>query len=135
MLDSKLIRNDAQAVSEQLKSRGFILDVGQFHALEDKRKTLQMKVQELQSERNAHAKTVGQAKASGKDISSLLKTVNQLGDDLKATEELFNAVQLELNTFLAQIPNIPHASVPIGKSEKDNVIVRTWGEPLSLIHI
>jgi seryl-tRNA synthetase len=129
MLDPKLIRNDIQFVADQLKKRGMTLDVARITALEDQRKSLQIKTQDLQNERNLHAKKVGQAKAAGQDIDVILKEVNELGDSLKVTEEQLNQIQSELNAILMQIPNITHASVPEGKSEEDNQLVRTWGEP------
>jgi seryl-tRNA synthetase len=129
MLDPKLIRNDLQTVATKLKKRGLTLDLALINSLEEQRKSLQTKLQELQSERNSQAKAVGQAKASGKDINELLKQVKDLGDLLKATEEKFEQVQNELNDYLARIPNIPHDTVPEGKSEDDNQLIRTWGEP------
>jgi seryl-tRNA synthetase len=132
MLEPKLLRQNAQEIASHLKNRGFALDVERFHSLEEKRKLLQVMVQEFQSQRNAHAKSVGQAKAAGKDIGELMAEVEQLGQQLKASEGELEQVQLALNAFLAQIPNLPHESVPIGKSEADNVVVRSWGEPTKL---
>ena len=129
MLDPKLIRNDLETIAAQLKKRGVTLDVARINALEEQRKSLQTKTQELQNERNVRSKAIGAAKASGKNTDDLLKEVNSLGDSLKATEEQFNVIQAELNTYLEQLPNIPNASVPDGKSEEDNIVIRTWGEP------
>jgi seryl-tRNA synthetase len=129
MLDPKLIRSDLQAVADRLKKRGISLDVARLDALEEQRKSLQIKTQDLQNERNVRSKAVGQAKAAGKNVEDILKEVKDLGDSLKATEEQFNAVQAELNDYLARLPNLTHESVPVGKSEDDNVVIRTWGEP------
>src|SRR5438477_12030766 len=128
MLDPKLIRNDIQLVAEQTKKRGIILNAERILALEEQRKSLQIKTQELQSERNSHAKKVGQAKAAGQDVTTLLKEVAHLGDSLKVTEEKLNLIQQELNSHLDLIPNFTHPSVPAGKSEADNQLVRIWGE-------
>lgn len=129
MLDPKLFRSDMTVVAEQLQKRGVILDVARLNALEEQRKALQIKTQDLQSERNANAKAVGQAKASGKNVDELLSQVNELGTSLKVAEEQLNQIQQELNVYLSLIPNIPHESTPVGKSEEDNQVVRTWGEP------
>ena len=129
MLDPKLIRNDLQTVADQLARRGVTLDVPRLNALEEQRKLLQVKMQDLQNERNVRSKAVGQAKASGKNVDDILKEVKDLGDSLKATEEQFEKVQTELEDYLALVPNIPHESVPMGKSEEDNQLVRSWGEP------
>lgn len=129
MLDPKLIRNNPEAVAQELKKRGMQFDISKMLALEEQRKVFQTKLQDLQNERNVHSKAVGQAKAQGKNVDDLLAKVKDLGDTLKATEEKFNEVQSELNYFLAMIPNMPHASVPEGKSEADNQVIRTWGKP------
>lgn len=129
MLDPKVIRQDVEAVAKQLKSRGFILDTARFNSLENQRKELQVKLQDLQNERNAQSKAVGLAKAKGENIEAILSQVKDLGEALNATQAKFEQVQCELNDFLALIPNIPHSSVPTGKSEEDNIVVRTWGEP------
>jgi seryl-tRNA synthetase len=100
-----------------------------FTALEDKRKNLQVKTQELQKERNAKSKAIGQAKAKGEDASAILAEVSELGDQLKAAEEELNTYQVQLNDLLMGIPNLPHESTPDGKNEDDNVEVRKWGEP------
>jgi seryl-tRNA synthetase len=132
MLDPKLIRQDSQRVAEKLKTRGVTLDVAKLDALEEQRKALQTKVQDLQNTRNTHAKSVGQAKAKGENVDKLLQEVKDLGDQLKSAEDEFNKVQDELQQILSAIPNIPHDSVPVGKSEEDNKVLRTWGEPTKL---
>lgn len=129
MLDPKIIRNNIDAVALDLKKRGMILDVARITSLEEQRKILQVKVQELQNERNVLSKTVGQAKAKGENADALMQKVKEIGEALKSTEAQFDILQIEFNELLAMIPNIPHASVPVGKSEDDNQVVRTWGEP------
>lgn len=129
MLDPKLFRNSIDTIAAQLKKRGFVLDVAKFNALEDQRKQLQVKVQELQNERNVKSKEVGIAKAKGESSEAALKSLKELSDTLKLQEEQLSRIQVDLETFLAQIPNVPHESVPEGKSEEDNQVVRTWGEP------
>ncbi len=129
MLDPKLIRSDIQAVAKQLEARGFKLDISQLTSLEEQRKQLQTRLQDLQNERNTRSKAVGMAKAKGEDVDVILAEVKNLGDSLKTTEDQFEKIQIELNTLLAAIPNVPHESVPVGRSEDDNQVIRTWGEP------
>ena len=129
MLDPKLVRNSIDNIAAQLKKRGFVLDIAKFTALEEQRKQLQVKMQELQNERNVKSKEVGMAKAKGQDVDEKLKSLKELSDSLKVTEESFAKVQAEMDDFLARIPNITHESVPVGKSEEDNQEVRKWGEP------
>lgn len=129
MLDPRIIRTNLNTVALELQKRGTILDVARITALEEQRKTLQTKVQDLQNERNVLSKTVGQAKAKGDNADALMQKVKEIGDELKKTETQFDALQIEFNELLSMIPNIPHSSVPIGKSEDDNQVIRTWGEP------
>lgn len=129
MLDPKLIRQDLEATAAKLKHRGITLDVPRLQALEEQRKALQTKVQDLQNDRNTRSKAIGQAKAKGENVEPLFQQLKELNDTLKLTEEQFSQIQTELNDLLARIPNLPHESVPIGKSEADNQVIRTWGEP------
>src|SRR5437868_5169241 len=127
MLDPKVIRQDINHVAEQIKRRGITLPVDQLSSLEERRKELQTRIQDLQNERNKNAKAVGMAKSKGENVEHLLKEVQDLGDKLKLVEDEFIQVQDELHQLLAVIPNIPHDSVPFGKSEEDNQVIRTWG--------
>ena len=128
MLDIKLLRNDLAGVAEQLKKRNFVLDTAQFQALEDKRKTLQTATQDLQNERNTRSKSIGQAKAKGEDIQPLLAEVADLGDKLKTAEQDLSALQTEIDDIVMGIPNLLQDSVPMGKTEDDNIEVSTWGK-------
>src|SRR5258706_2596515 len=129
MLDIQLLRNDPQGVAARLAARGVTLDTAAFERLEVKRKAVQTQTQELQAERNQLSKQVGQAKAKGEDPAALMAEVNAQADQLKALEQELAAVQAELDAFLGVIANIPHASVPVGKSADDNVEVRRVGTP------
>jgi seryl-tRNA synthetase len=129
MLDPRLLRTDIDAVAQQLARRGYALDTAAISALEAERKEIQVKTQELQSERNTRSKAIGQAKAKGEDIQPLLDAVADLGDKLKQAEGRLSAIQDELSAILMGVPNIPDESVPDGKDEEDNVEIRRWGEP------
>lgn len=129
MLDIQLLRNDLDAVAARLASRGYTLDTAAFAAMEADRKALQTRMQELQSRRNASSKQIGEAKRKGEDVSAIMAEVANLGDELKAAEAAFEAVQAKLDALLMSIPNLPHASVPVGKDESDNVEVRRVGVP------
>jgi seryl-tRNA synthetase len=131
MLDPKLIRNDLEQTASRLASRGFVLDVERIGALESERKRIQVETQELQQERNARSKSIGRAKAAGEDVAQPLADVANLGDRLKAAEATLAEVQTALDELLMGVPNLPHESVPVGRSEEDNVEVRRWGEPPS----
>ncbi len=129
MLDVLLLRNDLEGTAQRLKVRGFELDVSRFQELEQDRKAVQMRTQELQAKRNQSSKQIGIAKSKGEDVSVIMAEVANLGDELKTAEEKLAVIQSHLNDLLMTIPNLPHESVPIGKSETDNVEVRRVGTP------
>ncbi|WP_068546339.1 serine--tRNA ligase [Thalassotalea crassostreae] len=129
MLDTKLLRADIDNVAEQLAKRGFKFDTAQFNALEEMRKKLQVRTQELQNERNTRSKSIGQAKARGEDIQPLLAEVGQLGAQLDLAKEELNVLLTRIDDIVSALPNLMHESVPDGQSEDDNVEVRTWGTP------
>jgi len=129
MLDIQLLRKDLPAVVAGLKRRGVVFDESAFRALEDERKKLQSRTEELQAKRNALSKQVGMMKGKGEDASAVLAEVGGIGDELKSNETALAQLQEKQNGFLRTIPNIPRAEVPEGKSADDNVEVRRWGEP------
>ena len=129
MLDPKLLRSDLDQTAATLARRGFVLDIEKFNELEEKRKVIQVKTQELQSERNTRSKEIGKAKAQGEDIQPLLDQVASLGDQLKDSESELRDLQAELDVMLMGIPNLPDDSVPDGDDEDANVEIRRWGEP------
>jgi seryl-tRNA synthetase len=129
MLDLQLLRSDLAGTAQRLTDRGYALDVSGFEALEKERKTIQSETQELQARRNQLSKQIGQMKGKGEDASDFMAQVNAQADQLKTLEQKLSDVQARLNDFLGVIPNLPHASVPPGKSAEDNPEVRRVGEP------
>jgi len=129
MLDPKLLRTDLEGVAQQLARRGYVLDAARVERLEERRKSGQVRVDELRNERNTRSKSIGRAKASGEDAAPLLAAVGRIGADLEAAERELAAVQEELNALLMDLPNLLHESVPEGSDESANRVVRTWGEP------
>ncbi len=132
MLDPKTIRQDPEAVRIALARRGYRFDVDHFLALESRRKTQQLEFERLQNERNTKSKSIGQAKASGRDIQPLLDEVADLGARLDAAKAGFEVVQGEIDALFMSIPNLPDAGVPDGQNETANVELRTWSEPTQL---
>lgn len=129
MLDPNLLRNELDVVAEKLARRGFKLDVDTLNALEEKRKVLQVKTENLQAERNARSKAIGLAKSRGEDIQPLLDEVASMGSELDAAKVELDQLQEELRGIALSIPNIPSDEVPTGKDENDNQEVRRWGTP------
>ena len=129
MLDIQLLRSDLQGTAKRLADRGFTFPSDEFQALESRRKTIQTETQELQAKRNQLSKQIGQMKGKGEDASALMAEVNAQADRLKTLEQQLADLQNELNQMLLGIPNVPHASVPVGKSAEDNPEVRKNGVP------
>src|SRR5262245_3639457 len=129
MLDAQLLRSDLRAVAKRLADRGYTLDAAAFEALEARRKTVQTETQELQAKRNQLSKQVGELKAKGGDASQLVAQVNAQAGRLKSLEQDLEKIQAQLNEFLLGLPNVPHASVPVGKSAADNPETRKDGTP------
>jgi seryl-tRNA synthetase len=132
MLDPKLLRTDLDNTLAKLARRGVQLDTRALAALEERRKQVQVRTQQLQAERNAKSKAIGMAKAKGEDTTAIMQEVAGIGEALKQGEADLEQIQTELNEIALGIPNIPHESVPDGKDENDNREVRRWGEPKAL---
>lgn len=129
MLDPKLLRTQLSELAQQLATRGYELDVARIESLESRRKSVQTRTEQLQAERNTRSKSIGQAKQRGEDIAPLLADVDRLGAELDQGKRDLDALQAELDGIMLAIPNLPDSSVPVGRSEDDNVEVRRWGTP------
>ena len=128
MLDPALLRNDVEGVAARLTGRGVELDAKQYRALEEQRKTLQIKTQDLQQQRNQNSKVIGQAKSRGEDIQPLLDEVASLGDKLANADSELQAVQKQMREIQLSLPNLAQDSVPVGQDENDNLEIRRWGD-------
>ena len=129
MLDIQTLRNDLEGVSGRLAARPFHLDGAAFQALEQERKQVQTRTQELQAARNSMAKRIGQAKGKGEDVAPLMAEAGQANAELQSLEAKLIEIQAKLQDFLLVIPNLPHASVPAGRSAEDNAELRRYGTP------
>ncbi|EAR56361.1 seryl-tRNA synthetase [Photobacterium sp. SKA34] len=131
MLDSKLLRTELDETAEKLARRGFNLDVETLRNLEEKRKSLQVKTEELQAQRNSRSKSIGQAKAKGdhEEAERIMAEVGNLGSELDDAKKALAELQAELDVITQSVPNIPDDSVPAGKDESENVEISRWGEP------
>ncbi len=129
MLDPKLLRQSAGAVAANLARRGVQFDADAYLALEEDHKRLQVTTEQLRSEKNASAKSIGKAKAQGEDIEPLLAAVKELGERLEESEEKLQELQATLREIELGLPNVLSDEVPDGNSEEDNREVRRWGEP------
>ena len=129
MLDPKQIRAQLHDVADRLATRGFSLDVSRIESLEERRKAVQTRTEQLQAERNARSRSIGQAKAKGEDIAPLMADVDRTAAELDVGKVELESIQVELDSVLLTIPNLPDASVPVGSGEDENVEIRRWGTP------
>ena len=131
MLDPQLLRNDLDNVAAKLKKRNMTLEVDAIQTLEEKRKAIQVKTEELQSLRNSKSKEIGQLKSKGEDAQAVMDEVASIKLQLDESIAELDEIQFNLNEIVKGIPNIPHDSVPEGTTEEDNEEIRKWGEPES----
>ena len=129
MLDIQSLRNDPDGVANRLALRAFTLDGEAFQDMEQERKRVQTRTQELQAARNSLAKRIGQVKGKGEDVTALMAEAGQANAELQSLEAKLLQIQAKLQDFLLVIPNLPHASVPLGQSAEDNAEVRRHGTP------
>ena len=127
MLDPKLIRSELDAVAKRLKIKNFDLDIEQLKIWEGLRKELQLETEKLQNERNNNSKLIGEAKAAGRDVSTILIDMENLKSSLEQKKTELGEIQSKLNEYLLTVPNLPDEEVPPGNDESDNKVISTWG--------
>ncbi|MDA7788585.1 serine--tRNA ligase [Gammaproteobacteria bacterium] len=131
MINIKNLRDDIDTVASALATRGYELNKAIFIELEGERKVLQVEVESLQSDRKNLSNEFGKLKSEGNDTGELKDQIDQINNALKLKDSLLQAILEKMNTFLLDIPNIPHESTPVGKNEDNNVVVRKYGDILS----
>ena len=129
MLDPQLLRKDLESVKTRLASRGFELDTGLFTQLENERKQLQSRTEELQGKRNQLAKAIGMKKGKGENADVELAESSAVNQELEKNSTRLTVLQEEIKNFLLNIPNLPDASVPLGKNAAENQEIKSWGKP------
>ena len=125
MLSLQFIRENPDLVREALQKRQFSEPIDGILALDERRRSLLTEVEALRARRNEVSKQVGKM---DEKPPKLIEEVRQIGSRIKALDERLKAIEEELNDLLLRVPNIPHPSVPVGRDESDNVVVRSWGE-------
>ncbi|MGY3942768.1 serine--tRNA ligase [Aeromonas tecta] len=129
MLDPKYLRSDIEEAAARLATRGYVLDVAAVNALEEKRKDLQSRTQELQAERNARSKSIGEAARRGEDVAPLKAEVTKINEELETSKVELETLLRDIKAIADAIPNLPSDTTPVGRDENDNVEVRRWGTP------
>ncbi|HHW06807.1 MAG TPA: serine--tRNA ligase [Clostridia bacterium] len=129
MLDLKFVRENPALVEEAIKKRGGKINLDEFLALEKQRRQLLQEVEQLKNRRNVVSETIAQKKRAGEDAQALIEQMRLVSQEIKDLDDKLKNIEDEIQKALLNIPNIPHASVPVGQTSEDNVEVRRWGEP------
>ena len=129
MLDIKVIREQPDAVERALAQKGGADLVKQILGVDVERRRLVKETEDLKAARNKASEAIGQAKRKGEDASAEMAKMRDVGDRIKTLDTELKIVDERLDTLLAEVPNMPHPSVPPGTSDEDNVEVRKWGTP------
>lgn len=129
MLDPKLLRGDLSDLQAKLATRGYQLDIDFWQDLEQRRKSLQIKTEDLQAQKNQGAKKIGELKRNGQNAEELLQKMEVVSQSMKVAENELKELQSIIITQSLAIPNLPDDSVPVGQDENDNIEVRKWGAP------
>ena len=129
MHDLASFRANLDAIAQRLATRGYQLDIDQFRALDAERRAALTDAEQLKAQKNAKSAEVGKLRREGHDTAAIQEEVRQIGDRITALDEKAKAADVSFRELIAGVPNIPHESVPVGSSEKDNVEIRRWGQP------
>jgi len=128
MLELKFVRSNLGDIREMIKTRGYDLDISRFETLDQERRGKLSILEGLRHQRNSVSEDIAAMKKKGKDASNIIAEMKEVSSEIKEKEEELPGIVEELNNLLMVIPNIPDKSVPIGKDENDNPVIRTWGE-------
>ncbi|MGE5606845.1 MAG: serine--tRNA ligase [Bacteroidota bacterium] len=129
MLDIKLVRNEPEKVRAGMAKRGAQVPLDQFINLDEERRRKLTEVEQLKNKRNTVSKEVGRLKAQGQDATGIIQEMQDVGGKIQELDLAIRDIEEQLNQILMVIPNLPHESVPVGKDETENQLIRTWGEP------
>lgn len=129
MHDLSTFRNHLDDFAARLATRGFTLDVDDFRSLDSRRRAAVTESEQLRALRNSESMEISKLRKQGADTSERQQKVREIGDRISALEEQVKTLDEEFRLHLAGIPNVAHESVPVGRSEADNVEVRRWGQP------
>jgi seryl-tRNA synthetase len=129
MHDLSFFRSNLDSIAQRLATRGYQLDVDQFRALDVERRSALTQAEQLKAQKNAKSAEVGKLRKEGHDTAAIQEEVRQISDRITVLDEKAKAADASFRELMAGVPNIPHESVPVGRSEQDNVEIRRWGQP------
>jgi len=128
MLDFKFVRSQPELIQEALAKRGSQVSLDNFLDLDEQRRDKLFVVEQMKSKRNQVSEEIGRLKKAGNDAQDMVLEMRELNQQIKSYDDEVRSIEEKMQVFLMHIPNVPHESVPVGNSEQDNVVVRTWGE-------
>lgn len=129
MLDIKLVRSQPEKVREGMAKRGANVPLDEFLKIDEERRKKLVEVEQLKNRRNTVSKEVGRLKAQGQDATEIIREMQETGNQIAGLDQEIRAIEERLEQILMVIPNLPHESVPVGKDERENREIRSWGEP------
>ena len=129
MLDMKFVRENPELVMDAMSKRNANVNLDEFLELEKKRRELTLQVEALKSQRNAASQEIGKMKKAGENADAQMAEVRALGDKIAEDDKELKDIEARLKEILMTIPNMPAADTPVGSSDADNPVVRTWREP------
>ena len=129
MLDIKLLRNHFEEVKKALENRNEEFDLDRVQELDGRRRSLLAEVETMKARQNSVSKQIPALKKQGQDVSEVLEEMKELSARVKELDGQVAVAEKELNDWMLTIPNVPHPSVPAGKTDEDNVEIRKFGEP------
>jgi seryl-tRNA synthetase len=129
MLDIKLVRSQPEKVREGMAKRGANVPLDEFLKIDEERRKKLVEVEQLKNRRNTVSKEVGRLKAQGRDTTEIIREMQETGNRIAGLDQEIRTIEERLEQILMVIPNLPHESVPVGKDERENREIRSWGEP------
>jgi len=129
MLDARFVREHIDVIKKSLMERNASIQFDEFLRLEEQRRTLLKEAEELRNKRNVASEEVGKLRKQKQDAAKLIEEMKEVSDRIRDLDEKLKSLEESTNEFLLNVPNIPHESVPVGRDETENVVVRRWGEP------
>jgi seryl-tRNA synthetase len=129
MLDSRYVRDNVAAVKESLKKRGYDFPLQEFLSIDEKRMRVMRETEELRNTRNVVSEEIGRLKRQKADATAQLEEMKAVSDRIKSLDDALRGLEEETTSLLLTIPNVPDASVPVGRDETENLEIRAWGSP------
>jgi seryl-tRNA synthetase len=129
MIDPRLLREKPEVVRAALRNRGINFPLDELLSIDVERRGVMTKLQQLRHQRNLVSSRIAEARRAGRDASDYLLEMKSVSDEISRLEDQERELEARFRELMLRLPNIPHESVPVGRDESDNVVVKTWGKP------